>query len=76
MPVKKRTAKARRHRITVEAVTAFQAGDRIALHRALGLKPWHPSPLDVVEGNEYPAGTGGAEWRSLAVKLRDELTRV
>jgi hypothetical protein len=46
MPVKARTAKARRHRITPAAVEAFRAGDERALHRALDLRPWQPSPLE------------------------------
>jgi hypothetical protein len=45
MPVKKRISKQREWRITQEAVEAFKAGDFHALHRALGLKPWEPSPL-------------------------------
>ena len=45
MPVKRRTAKGRAHRITPEAVEAFKAGDFLALHQALGLKPWEVSPL-------------------------------
>jgi hypothetical protein len=46
MPVKRRTAKTRDHRITDEAIAAFKAADWMGLHRALGLKPWMPSPLD------------------------------
>ena len=49
MPVKLRLSKSRAHRITPEAIAAFQAGDRMALHRALGalcLGPWMPSPLE------------------------------
>lgn len=46
MPVKKRNAKVRAHRITPEAVAAFKAGDSMALDRALGLRPWEPSPLE------------------------------
>jgi len=45
MPVKRRNAKARLHRITAEAVEAFEAGDYMALHNALGLAPWEASPL-------------------------------
>jgi hypothetical protein len=45
MPVKRRLAKGREHRITPEAIAAFEAGDYGALHRALGLRPWEASPL-------------------------------
>jgi hypothetical protein len=45
MPVKRRAAKARRHRITPEAIAAYRARDYLALHQALGLKPWEISPL-------------------------------
>jgi hypothetical protein len=31
--------------ITPEAIAAWQAADFRALHRALGLAPWEPSPL-------------------------------
>ena len=37
MPVKRRLPKGRAHRITAEAVEAFQAGDYKALHSALNL---------------------------------------
>ena len=75
MPVKKRTSKVRAHRITAEAVAAFNAGDRSALHFALGVGPWVPSPLDVHpdEPSPWPPGTGGAEYWPLAVELRREL---
>lgn len=29
-----------------EAIVAFRAADWLALHRALRLKPWEPSPLE------------------------------
>jgi hypothetical protein len=45
MPVKRRLAKSRVHKITPEAIEAFEAGDYHALHQALGLKPWEHSPL-------------------------------
>ncbi|ACL63247.1 hypothetical protein [Methylobacterium nodulans] len=45
MPAKRRTAKSRMHRITSEAVEAFEAGDYHRLHAALGLRPWEASPL-------------------------------
>jgi hypothetical protein len=39
-------------RSTAEVAEAFQAGDFTRLHFALGLKPWHPSPLTV--GDQPP----------------------
>ena len=47
MPTKRRITKGRKHRITPEAMAAFRAGDWMGLHRALDLRPWQPSPLDV-----------------------------
>ena len=75
MPVKKRASKARAHRISPEAIEAFEAGDRTALHRVLGLGPWVPSPLEVDpdEPSPWPAGTGGATYWPLAVELQREL---
>ena len=67
MPVKRRLMKKQAHRITPEAVEAFQAGDYLALHRALHLPPWHPSPLPesvtplgVDPGNPPTDGRGAA----------------
>ncbi|ODS02076.1 hypothetical protein AUC71_02390 [Methyloceanibacter marginalis] len=45
MPVKLRKHKQRAHRITPDAIEAYRAHDYHALHDALGLKPWEPSPL-------------------------------
>ena len=75
MPAKKRLVKVREHRITPEAIAAFRAGDSLALHRALGLRPWQISPLDVEAGEPcvYPAGSGGAMSWPLALELRAEL---
>jgi hypothetical protein len=50
MPVKRRDSKHREHRITPAAVAASNAGDECALHDALDLAPWHPSPLAVDDG--------------------------
>ena len=38
--------------VTPEAVAAYKAGDYVALHLALGLKPWEQSPLHVHEKPE------------------------
>ncbi len=73
MPLKRRTAKQRDHRITPDAVAAFRAVDWLALHRALGLKPWEMSPLDVSGECPYPPGSGGGESWPMALALRDEL---
>ena len=74
MPVKRRTHKARPHRITDEAIDAYRAGDRLTLHRALGLRPWQPSPLDADEDEApWPPCTAGAVHWPLARELRAEL---
>lgn len=44
MPAKRTKAKPRRGQITEADAQAFIAGDGLALHRALGLKPWQWSP--------------------------------
>ena len=75
MPQRRRIPKAKRHTITPEAVAAFAARDWGALHRALDLKPWEASPLDVRPGDEAEA-VGGSEYqRSFpqALRLRAEL---
>ena len=76
MPVKQRPHKARRHRITPEAVEAFVAGERTTLHRALDLRPWQPSPLetdaDAPPGWSRPGGPWHDAWglvRGLRVEL-------
>jgi len=45
MPIKRRESKHRMHRITPEAIAAFEAGDYHGLHNALGLFPHESSPL-------------------------------
>jgi len=75
MPFKRRAAKGRSHRITRQAVEAFTAGDMLALNRALGLRPWQPSPLDA-DTPEPPAWAGPGPWRDgwpLAHDLRGML---
>jgi len=82
MPVKRRNAKARPHRITPEAVEAFRAGDYMALHHALGLAPWEASPLPAsitplgVDPNgpkQWRDGQDNIETWSQAVELQREL---
>lgn len=47
--------------VSSDAVEAFRAGARDALHRALGLHPWEPSPLDTVDANP-PAWCATGPW--------------
>jgi len=74
MPVKKRSAKAKPYRVTPAAVAAFNAGDREALHLALGLPPYVVSPLRVDDGPcPWPPGCAGHMGWPIALALRDEL---
>ena len=61
MPIKRRVAKVRDHRLTAAAVEAYRNRDSLALHRALGLKPWEVSPLDA-DGPEPPADPHRGPW--------------
>ena len=63
------------HRITPEAVKAYRAGDSQALHRALGLPLYMPSPLDVSRDHPCPWSEGSAvamSWPT-ALELRAQL---
>lgn len=71
MPTKRRTPKNHEHPITAEAIDAFRKGDHVRLHRALGLKPWQHSPLDV-DRVERPAWINPVDW-NLQTELRAEL---
>ena len=62
MPTKRRVDKARRHRISAEAVACYQAGDCCALHRALSLRPWEASPLRVDQGPPPGPTAYAASW--------------
>ncbi len=83
MPTKrKRTVRTMQSRITPEAVEAYRAGDYMALHRALDLPPWHPSPLPEsveplgVDPDNPPPGGSGRCWDDCwpaAVELQREL---
>lgn len=76
MPVKRRIAKGRTHRVTPEAVAAFRDGDHAGLHRALGLRPWQVSPLDVDGGpSPWSAGSAGGMTWAHAQELRNELEK-
>ena len=74
MPRKRRTAK-HRAPITAEAVEAFRAGDWMATHRALDLRPWEVSPLDAVtpEPPIWAKETATAETWPAARALRAEI---
>jgi hypothetical protein len=61
MPIKRRVAKARDHRLTAAAVEAYRNRDTLGLHRELGLRPWEVSPLDV-DGPEPPAWANSGPW--------------
>jgi hypothetical protein len=81
VPVKRRIAKGRAHRITDGAVEAWLAGNHVALHRALGLKPWETSPFDVDGDGEVvnpPLIAIPDDWsrsEDAAIRLRRELSR-
>lgn len=66
----------RDHRITPEAIEAFNAGDAPRLDRALGIRPWQVSPMDA-DTDEPPAwaapGSATAEYWQMARDLRLEL---
>ena len=75
--MKRRLAKERTAgRITDAAVAAYRRGDWLGLHRALGLRPWQPSPLDATT-DEPPSWAAPRDgWREgwpLARALRAEL---
>ena len=74
MPIKRRIRKGREHRVTREAVEAFNAGDAVTLHRALGLKPWEPSPIDAdtPEPPDWASGPWAEAWPT-AHELRAKL---
>lgn len=61
--------------ISIDALNAFRSGAREDLHRALDLRPWQPSPLDI-ESPQPPAWCVGTRWekhwqisRDLRVRL-------
>jgi hypothetical protein len=68
VPVKRRLHKGREHRITDDAISAWRAGDYLALHRALGMKPWEPSPLPL---DLTPLGCGQPTQEGAAAAGRD-----
>jgi hypothetical protein len=46
MPTKRTRRAPRQHGLRAAAIEAWQAGDHLALHRALGLLPWEASPIE------------------------------
>ena len=84
MPIKRRNAKARAHRVTPDAIEAYVAGDYMRLHRALGLKPYQMSPLPLsveplgCDPDEPPTGRPGTGWEAswpLACELQADLIK-
>src|SRR3981189_3499008 len=75
MPVKRRKAKIKAQRLTPEVFAAFDAGDDVALFRALKLPPWHASPLDTDLAGPAPYNHEGcwAMTRPDALELRREI---
>jgi hypothetical protein len=73
MPIKRRTAKRREYPITPAAVAAFEAGDWMALHQSLGLRPWHESPLDAEGDAPSWLPQHQLQYWELAKDLRAEL---
>jgi hypothetical protein len=63
-----------RSRVTPEALESFKAGDWLGLHRALRLRPFEASPLDVsAQGCVYPLGSAYAHSWPQALALLEEL---
>ncbi len=74
MPARRSKIRRDGSRITVEAIEAYCAGDWMALHRALDLRPWQINPIDVDPGTPPP--DGGSPWADSfpkALQLRAEL---
>jgi hypothetical protein len=76
MPAKRRLAKKRANAITAEAVAAFRERDQATLHRALGLKPWEPSPLVLDCLNEECPWSPGTAAAAAWPKVRDLLRQL
>ena len=72
------TVRRRRHaertgRVTAAAHAAWKARDREALHSALRLPPWQPSPLELDGECPWPAGTAAARTWQDSIDLREAL---
>lgn len=70
MPTRRRRRKRQEHAITPAAIAAFRAGDWMALHAALNLKPWQYSPLDATETRQ---AWEDHKRHALALELRQAL---
>lgn len=76
MPIKRRTAKRADYPITPEVLTAFHAGDSMALRELWKLRPWQVScPIYAVGEYPWPRAKGTADWTwwQTAVELHAEL---
>ena len=76
MPTKrKHVARHMQPRITPEAVEVYRAGDYMALHIALGLAPYEPSPLPQsieplgIDPNNPPRPGSGTCWDAAYPKI-------
>ncbi len=76
MPVRRSQVRRAEHTITGEAVAAYRALDRVALHRALGLKPWEASPIDATGDCPWSTGSAGERTWDKVVRLRAELEAI
>jgi hypothetical protein len=78
MPVKKRRAKGLNFVVTPEILACFQARDERALHRACGLHPCEPSPLNTDLAGPPPYGPAGTSWnlaRPKVLAIRREILK-
>jgi hypothetical protein len=71
MPIKRRVSKRRAFTLTPEVFGAFDAGDEYELRRALGLPPWHASPLDTDLAGPAPYGPATC-WAMSPARLRSK----
>ena len=76
MPTKrKRLSRQAQQWISPAAVEAYRAGDFMALHIALGLAPWEPSPLPLsieplgIDPDNPPMPSNGGCWDDAYPKI-------
>lgn len=62
-------------RVAPAAVRHFIRGERLELHRELGLKPWQASPLDVRPATDTESRTAWGQSLDKAREFREELER-
>jgi len=72
MPKRIRKARPALAKVNAAAVSAYRAGDHLALHQALGLRPWQLSRLDVTDdvSRHWESEVHNRAW---AYALRKEL---